>query len=340
MGRTEDHPLTIGTALVTGGGGFVGGAVARLLLQRGVTTRVFGRHHYPEIEGLGGDCRQGDLGDQEAVVAAMAGVDAVFHVAALAGIWGSWREFQHTNVLGTSNVVDGCRRAGVPILVHTSTPSVVFAGSDIRAGDEGLPYPSRFLCHYARSKVLAEKLVLAASTRNLRCCALRPHLVWGPGDPHLFPRLLAAGRAGRLKRVGDGGNLVDISYIDNVAEAHLLAAENLAAGGSAAGRAYFISQGEAVNLWQWINELFLRMGIPPVNGSISYLAAYRLGWFLEGLYRLLRLSGEPRMTRFVAEQLAKSHYFSIERARRDLGYRPRVTTEEGLRRTVAWLRKK
>ena len=338
MGPATTLPASIKTALVTGGGGFVGRAVANRLLTLGINTRVLGRHRYPEIEAAGAIGCVGDIGDPAAVLAATRGVDAVFHVAALAGIWGSWSIYHHTNVRGTVNVLEACRQCGVPILVHTSTPSVVFSGEDLRGGDESLPYGRRFLCHYAKSKAMAERMVLEAGGDALKTCALRPHLIWGPGDPHLLPRLLARGRQGVLRQVGDGANLVDISYIDNVAEAHLLAAANLAGTGSANGRAYFISQGEPVRLWAWINELFSRLEVQPVTKTVSAATAYRLGMVMEMVYALLRLRQEPRMTRFLAEQLAKSHYFSIERARRDLGYHPSVSTEEGLRRTVQWLK--
>jgi nucleoside-diphosphate-sugar epimerase len=262
-------------------------------------------------------------------------VDTVFHVAALAGIWGRWQDYYATNVLGTENVLAGCRAAGVSKLIYTSTPSVVFNQQDICNGDEQLPYADRFLCHYARSKVLAEQLVLAAS--DLRTCALRPHLVWGPGDPHLVPRLIERGRKGQLRQVGPGENLVDISYVDNVAHAHLLAADNLEGVGTAAGRAYFISQGEPVNLWQWIGELFSRLDIAPVRAKISYPAAYMIGALLEGGYRVAGRQQEPPMTRFLAQQLAKSHYFSIARASHDLGYQPLVSTTEGMERLFASL---
>lgn len=184
---------------------------------------------------------------------------------------------------------------------------------------------------------MAEQLVLAASDQNLRTCAVRPHLVWGPGDPHLIPRLIDRGRKGQLRQVGEGQNLVDISYIDNVAHAHLLAADNLAGVGTAAGRAYFISQGEPVNLWQWIGELFSRLDIAPVRSNVSYPAAYGIGALLEGVYHLAGWQKEPQMTRFLAQQLAKSHYFSIAQARRDLGYQPLVSTEQGVERLLASL---
>lgn len=338
MGSKEDFTPKIKTALVTGGGGFVGKAIAIRLLDLGVATRVIGRHHYPEIEAAGGQCLVGDISWPQIMTEAASGVDIVFHVAALAGIWGPWQAYYRTNVLGTKKVLEGCQRNKVAMLVHTSTPSVVFDRADIRGGDERLGYARTPLCHYARSKILAEKMVLAANSDGLRTCALRPHLIFGPGDPHLLPRLLASGRKKQLKMVGDGSNVVDVSYIDNVVHAHILAAKNLAEKGTAGGNPYFISQGTPVNLWGWINELFAEMAVPPVNSSVSTATAFRLGGVLELIHAVCRLDKEPRMTRFLAEQLAKSHYFSIANARQDLGYEPIVSMEEGLQRTVQWLK--
>lgn len=338
MGTKETFSLSIKKALVTGGGGFVGKAIVTRLLKLGIETYVLGRHRYPEIEAMGATCVVGDVSDGSVMHRAAAGVDVVFHVAALAGIWGSWKEYYTTNVLGTEAVVNSCRKNGVSMLVYTSTPSVVFNRSDINGGDESLPYAAEYLCHYARSKVIAEKCVLAANCPALLTCAIRPHLIWGPGDPHLLPRLLASGRKKILKRVGDGSNMVDISYIDNVAHAHLLAAKNLSEEGTAAGKPYFISQGEPVNLWNWINDLFTTMDIDKVQQSVSFPLAYRLGGLLEVFHKITRSVEEPRMTRFLAEQLAKSHYFSIDNARKDLDYAPIISTTEGLRRTVLWLK--
>ena len=318
--------------LVTGGGGFVGSHIVRQLCAKGIDCIVFGRNSYPELETLGAVCLQGDICNREQLLNSMAGVDTVFHVAALAGIWGKWEEYQRINVLGTENVLDGCKKNRVRNLVYTSTPSVVFNGDDIVNGDEGLPYGEHFLCHYAKSKAIAEKMVLESNDSDLRSCAIRPHLVWGPGDPHLVPRLLERGLSRQLKKVGRGTNLVDISFVENVATAHLLAAENLETSGTAMGQAYFISQGEPVNLWDWIDDLFKRMGVPPISSSVPFPLAYGAGAVLEAVHHLFVPEREPRMTRFLAEQLAKSHYFSIEKARKDLGYTPAVTTEEGLRR--------
>jgi 2-alkyl-3-oxoalkanoate reductase len=299
---------------------------------------VVGRNRYPEIELLGVRCIAGNICDPRLMERATAGIDVVFHVAALAGIWGAWQKYYMTNVLGTEAVLTSCRKNGVPMLVYTSTPSVVFNRKDIRGKDESLPYANDFLCHYARSKALAEQSVLAANSPALRTCALRPHLIWGPGDPHLLPRLLESGRRKTLKRVGDGSNLVDISYIDNVAHGHILAAKNLSGTGTAAGKAYFLSQGEPVNLWDWINELFVAMNVDTVQDAVSFAVANRLGRALEVIYTMIRSDKEPRMTRFLAEQLAKSHYFSIANAQEELGYQPDISTAEGLQRTVEWLK--
>ena len=326
------------TVLVTGGGGFVGSAIVNRLLERGLVCRVVGRHHYPEVVNLGADCLVGDIRDYSFLRESAQGVDTVFHTAALAGIWGRWQDYYSINVQGTENVIRACQECGIANLVYTSTPSVVFNRRDICNGDESLPYATEFLCHYARSKVMAEKMILAANGPFLLTCAIRPHLIWGPGDPHLVPRLLASGRKRLLKKVGTGTNMVDISYVDNVAYAHVLAADNLENSQTAAGKAYFINQEKPVCLWDWINALFSEVGVPQVTSSIPFIAAYWLGALSEGIYSLIRTNKEPRMTRFLAEQLAKSHYFSSARAAADLGYSPVVTTEQGMKHLVEWIK--
>jgi nucleoside-diphosphate-sugar epimerase len=336
MGR-DGVTETMKKVLVTGGGGFIGRAIVKALRARGIDCYVVGRNQYPEIEKLGAVCVRGDIRDRDFLTECSKGVDTFFHVASLTGIWGNWSDYYSVNVLGTENVLYACEKNSIARLVYTSTPSVVFNRQDICNGDETLPYPDTFLCHYAHTKALAEKMVLNANENSFFSCALRPHLVWGPGDPHLIPRLLERGRTGQLKIVGDGKNLVDISYVDNVAHAHLLAADNLAGASTAAGKAYFISQGEPVNLWQWINELFVQVGVPTLKSRLPFFAAYGLGALLENVHRILAPEKEPGMTRFLAEQLAKSHYFSIVKAKEDLGYAPLVTNEEGMRRLLMWI---
>jgi len=325
-------------ALVIGGGGFVGSAIVRQLVDKGVEVAVSGRNHYPHLEKLDVRQFQIDIQDSDLLIRAMQGYDTVFHVAAKAGIWGAKDEFEQANVAGTRNVLGACFASGVENLIYTSTPSVVFNRSDLKGVDETTPYAERFLCYYASSKAVAEQMVLLANSEVLKTCAIRPHLVWGPGDPHLIPRLVERGKRRQLKIIGNGRNMVDISYIDNVADAHILAAKNLNSSATAAGNAYFISQGEPVNLWHWINDLFGRLGIEPVKKKIGFRTAYAVGTLLEGIYLWFGREKEPQMTRFLAEQLAKSHWFSIDRAKRDLGYVPRVSTSEGLERVVEWIK--
>jgi nucleoside-diphosphate-sugar epimerase len=457
-------------ALVTGAGGFLGLYLVEKLVARGDRVRAFCRGTYRELDALGVEVVRGDVRDRDAVAAACQGIDAAFHTAAIAGIGGRWRDFYAVNVAGTRSVVEGCRKHRVGRLVYTSSPSVTFDGSDQRGVDESTPYAARWLAHYPHSKALAEEYVLASNgIDGLLTCALRPHLIWGPRDRHLIPRLLRRARAGRLRRVGDGTNLVDMIYVENAADAHLAAADMLLGCGPArnsglgardsgvrsqdsgvrsqdsgvrsresgvrsresgvrsresgvrsqesgvrsqeygqseiknhkseispipnpqspisnpqslipnpqslipnpqspipnpqspipnseprvpgpespaagtaepqspAGRAYFLSQGEPVNCWQWIDQILALAGLPPVRKSISLRTARAIGAACEAVYGLLGLRGEPPMTRFLAAQLAASHYFDIGRARADFGYQPRISTAEGMRRLGDWL---
>lgn len=320
-------------ALVTGAGGFLGEYIAEQLIARGDRVRSFSRGNYPQLDALGIETVTGDLRDPIAVAKACEGVDVVFHSAGVAGIWGSWAHFYGINTLGTHNVVAGCLQHGVSRLVYTSSPSVTFDGTDQNGIDEAVPYPTRWLCHYPHTKALGEQHVLESNgKRGLLTCSLRPHLIWGPRDQHLIPRLLNRARSGQLRRIGDGTNLVDMVYVENAAAAHLQAADALHADSPVGGRAYFISQGEPVNCWDWINEILGLAGIAPVDKSISLQAAWRIGSLLETAYRVMRKQSEPRMTRFLAAQLATSHYFDLTRAREDFGYSPSISTAEGMRR--------
>ncbi|HEX7376357.1 MAG TPA: NAD-dependent epimerase/dehydratase family protein [Pirellulales bacterium] len=320
-------------ALVTGANGFLGQYIVEQLLARGDRVRAYCRRPSASLDALGAQTVLGDVRDRAATVAACENVDTVFHVAASAGIWGPWQLYYETNTLGTRHVIEGCLRHQVARLVYTSSPSVTFDGHEQCGIDETAPYPRRWLCHYPHSKALAEQEVLAANARQgLLTCALRPHLIWGPRDQHLVPRIVRRARQGRLMRVGNGENLIDMVYVENAAWAHLLAAEKLVHGSPVAGSAYFISQGEPVNCWQWIDELLALAGAAPVRRAISTNTAYSIGAVLEAAHRLRRAHGEPLMTRFLALQLGKSHYFNIDRARRDFGYQPRISTAEGMRR--------
>ena len=325
-------------ALVTGGGGFLGEAIVRRLRARGDEVRSLARGDYPALREIGVDVHRGDIGDSEAVHAAAEGCDVVFHVAAKAGIWGPYEEYHRANVVGTENVIGACRAHGIGKLVHTSSPSVVFDGEDQEGVDETTPYPEHFLAHYPRTKAEAERLVLAANDNELATVALRPHLIWGPGDNHLVPRVIARARAGKLRLVGGRPTpAVDSVYIDNAADAHLDAEARLAVGSPVAGKAYFISQGEPVPLSELIDGILGAAELPPVDRSVSPRAAYVVGSMLEAVYGLFRIESEPVMTRFLARQLATAHWFDISAAKEELGYEPKVDISEGLERLSAWL---
>jgi len=318
-------------ALVTGGGGFLGSAIVRQLLARGDEVVSFSRGEHPHLTALGVEQRRGDLSDLNALVEAAKGCDIAFHVAAKAGVWGSFDEYHLANVAGTENVISACRILSITRLVYTGSPSVVFDGSDVEGGDESLPYPAHFEAHYPHTKALAEKAVLAANSRTLATVSLRPHLIWGPGDNHLVPRIVAKARSGKLRRIGERPCLVDTVYVENAAEAHLNAADRLAPGSPPAGKAYFISNGEPLPLWEMVNRILAAAGLPPVTRSVSPLLAYAAGTICEALWKSLQLTGEPPMTRFVAKELATAHWFDISAARNDLGYRPRISIDQGLR---------
>lgn len=322
-------------ALVTGGGGFLGGAIVRLLIERGYRVRSLARGDYPKLRSRGIETIRGDVADAETVKNAIKGCDVVFHVAAKAGVWGPYREYYNANVVGTRNVIGACREHGVRRLVYTSTPSVVFDGRDMENANESVPYATNFKSHYQRTKAEAERLALGANADTLGVVALRPHLIWGPGDHHLIPRIVERARAGQLRIVGNGKNIVDTVYIDNAAKAHVLAAERLAPGSPIAGKVYFITQGEPMPLWDIVNRILDAAGLPPLEKRISARAAYAAGAVLEAGYAALRIQSEPRMTRFVARELATSHWFDISAARRDLSYSPRISFEEGMRRLRA-----
>jgi len=319
-------------ALVTGGGGFLGGAIVRALLAEGGAVRSFSRGDYPELRRLGVETSRGDGSDAEAVSRAVQGMDVVFHVAAKAGIWGPYEEYRRANVDATRNVIEACRRHGVPRLVFTGSPSVVGRGEDLAGVDESAPYPPSYKAHYPATKAEAERLVLAANGPPLATVSLRPHLIWGPGDNHILPRMAERARAGRLLAISGPPKLVDTTYIDNAADAHLLAARRLGPGTPCAGKAYFISNGEPLPIWEIIGRLLDAAGAPRPTRSISPRVAYAVGSAFEAVWTLLRLDGEPRMTRFLAEELSTAHWFDLTAARRDLGYAPTVSVEDGLRR--------
>lgn len=348
----ESPHATPGPALVTGGTGFLGRRLVERLLADGRRVTVLARTPAPDLTARGVRFVRAALDDSAAATAAMddacVGVETVFHVAAKVGVWGRYADFFRPNVLGTRALLEACRRHRVKHVVYTSTPSVVYNGRDLAGADESLPLTTDCPSPYPLTKAIAERDVLAANGPDLRTIALRPHLIWGVGDPHLVPRVLARAAAGRLRIVGSGRNRVDMVHVENAVDAHLLAEAALRCGNpmgystdraGSRGRAYFITNGEPVVLWDWINGLLRALGRPEVEKRISLGAATAAGAACEVAWRLLPLRGEPPMTRFVAAELAKEHWFDITAARRDLGYVPRVSMAEGTAALVAALRR-
>ena len=325
--------------LVTGGGGFLGQALCRGLVERGRAVTSFNRGHYPALDALGVQQVQGDLADRDAVFAAARGCDAIFHNAAKAGAWGSHDSYHRANVIGTDHVIASCRAHGIARLVYTSSPSVTHRATHPVAGGtaDSVPYGEHLKAPYAATKAIAERAVLAANDANRATIALRPRLIWGPGDQQLLPRLAERARAGRLRLVGDGDNLIDTTYIDNAAQAHFDAFDRLALGAACAGRAYFISNGEPRPARDIVNALLQAAGAPPVTKTLPFPLAYAIGATCEAAWTLLPLRGEPPLTRFLAEQLATTHWYDMSPATRDFGYVPRVSIDEGLDRLARGL---
>lgn len=329
--------------LVTGGSGFLGRHLVSALGKAGYEDIVvFNRKPCEDLRSEHVSIIYGDLQDADAVEKATIGCDAVFHVAAKAGVWGPYRDYYRSNVVGTQNVLQACLKHNVRYLIYTSSPSVAFNGQPLVNVTEKVGYGNpRKMCAYAKTKMLAEKLILRANgEKNLKTVALRPHLIWGPGDNHLIPTILKAAQQRRLFQVGNGDNWVDISYVTNVAQAHLLALKELQNPASnVAGRAYFISQGDPVQLWPWLKQLLKKLGAPQPLLKMPTCVAYGLGALFELLYKLLCIKRQPPMTRFVAKELSQNHYFDISAAKMDLHYVPQISNEEGMELLVSWMKR-
>ena len=326
----SDAPL----ALVTGGAGFVGKALVKALLEKGVRVRSLSRKRYAELEDLGVECIEADLGaGDRALERATAGISVCFHTAAKVDMWGAYEEFERVNLIGTRNLLESCRRNQVPYFVYTSSPSVVAGSGDLSGVDESTPYPDHYLAYYPQTKAAAEREVLAANSESFKTIALRPHLIWGPGDNHLIPTVVERAKQGRLLQIGNGKNLVDFSFIEDCVAAHLNGWEALRSGQAAGGGAYFISQGEPMPLWEWVNQVLEHHNLPPVTRRVPTWLADGLALILEGVAKLLPGEREPLLTRFLVHQMASEHYFDISKAKRELGYSPKHSMAEAFKKT-------
>lgn len=327
--------------LVTGGGGFVGKALCKELNKQGHYVLSLSRGAYPDLEALGIHTKQVDIGaNLDSWVGLFEGIDGVFHTAAKVDMWGDYESFYTTNVVGTRNILAACRRAGVKRLVYTSSPSVIHTGKDLRDVDETIPYPKHFEAYYPQTKAQAEQEVLGGDHHGvLHTVALRPHLIWGPNDTNLIPTIIERARAGRLTRIGAGANKVDLTFIDDCVNAHILAMKALEnSPESVAGKSYFISQGDPVNMWGWIDDVLAAHGLPPVKKSLPTGLALSIAYVMElGAKALSRVGVKvtPLLTRFLVSEMSTDHYFNISRAKRDFGYVPARSIAEAMRKTFS-----
>jgi nucleoside-diphosphate-sugar epimerase len=321
--------------LVTGAGGFLGTHIAKKLIEAGHSVVNLSRGSYRHLDEMGVTSFKGDLQNSEQIKPALMGVDAVIHTASKVAMWGKWDDFYNINVEGTKNLVQLCKEMGIKKMVYTSSPSVVFGDQSLEGVDESVNYPEDSYSMYAKTKAIAEKWVLEQADDTFKAISLRPHLIYGPGDQNLFPRLIDAAKKGRLKRVGDGTNKVDVIYVENAAMAHLNALEKLETNPSINGKAYFLGQESPVVLWDFIDEILDRAGAPRPKKQISFNKAFKIGSVIEKGLKLVGVYNvHPPMTRFVALQLSKSHWFDHKNAERDLDFKPEITIQDGLQRTL------
>jgi len=317
--------------LVTGGGGFLGSSICRQLASLGHQVIAFQRSDANHLVLPGLTVARGDITDRSSLACAAAGCAAIVHTAGKAGVWGDAAVYHQVNVDGTANVIEACRQQGIRWLVHTSSPSIVHAGGDIGGADESLPIADHFTAPYPASKAAAERLVMAANGERLLTVALRPHLIWGPGDPHILPRLAAKARGGSLALPGPD-KLIDTIFVENAALAHVQALQELAGAARCAGKPYFVTNNEPLPQGEIIQRLLAAIGIEVRIRAVPVRAAMTAGAICEFAWRALRLKSEPPVTRFSVEQLATAHWFDTRAAERDFGYRPTITIEQGLLR--------
>jgi len=319
-----------GTVLVTGATGFLGGHVVRALLAQGRAVRAMGRNLQAglALSALGADFVPVDLTDRAPTVEACRGVRAVIHAGALSSAWGKVRDFYETNVTGTEHVIAGCLAHGVDRLVYISSPSVLSRFEVQRGLDESQPLPERFVSVYSETKAQAERRVQEARDRGLRTVILRPKAIYGPGDQAIFPRIVEAVSRGRFPILGDGSTVTDITHVEDVVQAVLRALD----AEKAVGNIYHITGGQEVNLLEVVKRIIERRGYPPLRRTVPAGRAMLAAGVVEDLWRALRLKGEPPLTRYKVSIMVYSQTYDITAARRDLGYEPRVSWQEGVTR--------
>ncbi|HBE42030.1 MAG TPA: 3-beta hydroxysteroid dehydrogenase [Bacteroidales bacterium] len=318
-------------AFITGGGGFIGSALGYELIRQGFSVTSFSRNDYPYLREKGIDVKKGDISDSDSVLRACEHKDIIFHVAARAGTAGHYRDYYRTNVTGTANIIQACKMNRIKYLIYTSSASVVFNGKNIGGADESLPIPSRPLSYYTATKAIAEQMILQANSPTLSTISLRPHLVYGPGDNHLIPEIISKAANGRLYRIGKCRNLVDVTYIDNAVTAHINAAQAIINNPDATGKAYFITNGEPVLLWDFLDIILQSSGLEPLKKRVPVWTATIISHVAEVFHRIF-MNDQETLTPFIVSELTRSHWFDISRARRLLDYEPVISNIEGLKK--------
>ena len=322
--------------LVTGGSSLIGAGVAAALVARGDDVTVQQRSRSDALAQF--DVRQelGDIRNPDVVAAAADGCDAIVHLAAKVGVVGDWEDYRSVNVDGTSNVLEAAQRHSIGRVVHVSSPSVAHGGEPIIGGGADEPVLGRRHAWYPESKAMAEIDALGAAGDELGVVAIRPHLVWGPGDPQLVGRIVERAAAGRLALVGGGRALVDTTYIDNAIDALVAALDSVAPGAQCSGRAYVVSNGEPRTIRELVEGICRAADVPFEPRSVSLRVGRSVGAAVERMWPLLRRDDEPPLTQFLAEQLGTAHWFDPRPPREDLGWTPLVSIDEGLARLAAW----
>lgn len=316
-------------ALVTGGTSLLGGAVAQLLSDRGDEVTVLQRRP----SSLGVPEVLGDITDTDSVSRAVEGADAVIHLAARVGVVGSWPDFEATNIAGTAAVLSAARTAGVSRLVYVSSPSVAHGGDSLVGVGADPADPENASGHYSRSKAIAEQLALGESDDGLSVVAIRPHLVWGPGDTQLVGRIVDRARSGRLALVGSGAALIDTTYIDNAADALVAALDR---ADSLSGRAFVVSNGEPRPIGELVARIVSAAGLDEPRVRVPVAVARFGGRLAERVWESSGRQDDPPMTEFLAEQLSTAHWFDQRETREALDWQPAVSLDEGFARLRAW----
>lgn len=315
------------SAFVTGGSGFIGGRLVARLVGAGIKVRALARSDASAtvIENLGAEAVRGDLGDADSLEAGARGCTVAYHLAAHLGQWGSRDEFIAGNVTGTQNALAATRAAGVERFIHCSTEAALLAGEPLRHVDETAPLRPDSRALYSATKAMAERAVADAAAPGFVTVIVRPRLVWGEGDTTLLPEIVAAVEAGRFAWIGGGEHLTSTTHVDNVVEGLLLAADR-----GRSGEAYFVTDGEPVGFREFISELLETRGVEPPTRSLPAWLAGAVAAGSETTWRLLRLKGEPPLTRLAVWLSSQECTIEIGKARRELGYEPVINRADGM----------